>query len=96
MAKAKNATGTAQVTLSLSEDSVRVLSELAKLGIYGKNEAEVAGRFVDKALEQFTIAPRYKLPLRKTNRRAQKRDITGLGENPAVVTSRQKTKKLKR
>jgi hypothetical protein len=96
MAKSQNATRTAQVTLSLSEDSVRVLGELAKLGIYGKNEAEVAGRFVDKALEQFTIAPRYKLPLRKTNRPAQKREVTGLGENQAAVTSRQKSKKLKR
>jgi hypothetical protein len=70
MGKLKNASGTEQVTLSLSEESVRVLRELAVLGIYGKNEAEVAGRFVDKALEPFIVAPRFKLPLRKQSRRA--------------------------
>lgn len=70
MGKAKNPSGTEQVTLSLSDESVRVLHELALLGIYGKNEAEVAGRFVDKALAEFTVPPRFKLPLRKENKRA--------------------------
>lgn len=70
MGKPKNASGTEQVTLSLSDESVRVLRELAVLGIYGKNEAEVAGRFVDKALEGFVLQPQFELPLRKASKRA--------------------------
>ncbi len=70
MGKPKNASGTEQVTLSLSDESVRVLRELAILGIYGKNEAEVAGRFVDKALEGYVVPPRFELPLRKQSKRS--------------------------
>jgi hypothetical protein len=70
MGKPKNASATEQVTLSLSDESVRVLRELAILGIYGKNEAEIAARFVDKALEGFVVPPRFELPLRKQSRRA--------------------------
>jgi hypothetical protein len=73
MGKPKNASGTEQVTLSLSDESVRVLRELAVLGIYGKNEAEVAGRFVDKALEGFVVPPRFELPFRKESKRASGR-----------------------
>jgi len=75
MGKAKNASGTEQVTLSLSGESVRVLRELAILGIYGKNEAEVAARFVDKALEAFIVPPRFELPLRKKSKQARSRAL---------------------
>ena len=72
MGKAKNAIGTGKVTLSLSEQSVRVLQELVPRGIYGKNEAEIAGRIVDKELERFVKPPLFTLPLRKANKRSEK------------------------
>ncbi len=47
--------GTLRVTLSIQ--SIELLDSLAKLGLYGRNGAEVAGRFVDKRLREFTEKP---------------------------------------
>lgn len=91
MGKAKNSSDTEQVTLSLSDASLRVLRELALLGIYGKNEAEVAARFVDKALEEFVVPPRFKLPLRKPDQRALARPRSGTAGS--ATTSNQNRKR---
>jgi|GEM_PF-2850825 len=65
MSKAKNSTGSGLVTVTLSEESVRLLDELAERGIYGKNKAEVAARFIDRALQEFAETPRFKLQKRR-------------------------------
>jgi hypothetical protein len=61
MAKRPNASGSTVVKVTLSEQSAKLLDRLATKGIYGKNGAEVAARFIDKALEQFVETPRLTL-----------------------------------
>ena len=61
MAKASNAAGSEVVRVTLSQQSVRLLDELAAKGIYGRNRAEVAGRFVDEALQKFVETPRLRV-----------------------------------
>jgi len=73
MGKPKNASVTATVTLSLSEQSVLLLRQLALRGIYGKNEADVATRLVDAALKEYVKPPLFTLPLRKENKRSTPR-----------------------
>jgi hypothetical protein len=58
MAKASNAAGSAVIRVTVSTQSAELLEKLAARGIYGRNAAEVAGRFVDKALQDFVDAPR--------------------------------------
>jgi hypothetical protein len=65
MAKSENSAESALVRITLSSESVRLLDELADKGIYGRNRAEVAARFVDRALQEFVDIP--KLSLRKGN-----------------------------
>jgi hypothetical protein len=61
MPKAENATGSETVRITLSTESARLLDELALKGIYGRNRAEVAARFVDQALQNFVDRPTLKL-----------------------------------
>lgn len=61
MPKTANATGSDTVRITLSSESVRLLDELAEKGIYGRNKAEVAARFVDQKLQEFVDRPTLKL-----------------------------------
>lgn len=61
MAKAPNSTSSGMIRITLSDQSVRLLDELAEKGIYGRNRAEVAGRFIDEALQKFVETPRLEL-----------------------------------
>lgn len=61
MAKKSNAAASVTVRVTVSAQSARLLNQLAARGIYGRNPAEVAGRFVDEALQKFVEAPRLKL-----------------------------------
>jgi hypothetical protein len=61
MAKTPNATESDGVRITLSAESVRLLDELAVKGIYGRNRAEVAARFVDQKLQEFVDRPTLKL-----------------------------------
>jgi hypothetical protein len=61
MAKNANTAGSGVIRVTLSEQSVRLLDELAEKGIYGRNKAEVAGRFIDEALQKFVEVPRLNL-----------------------------------
>jgi hypothetical protein len=71
MAKAENASKSAVIRVTVSAQSAALLDELAAKGIYGRNSAEVAGRFVDEALQKFVEAPR--LPLQSgRGRRGQR------------------------
>lgn len=58
MAKKPNTSGSSVVRITLSERSVKLLDDLAERGIYGRNSAEVAARFVDRALQDFVDKPR--------------------------------------
>jgi len=61
MAKSKNEVVSRTVRVTLSGQSVDLLEQLAQQGIYGRNAAEVAGRFVDNALQQYVGPPKLQL-----------------------------------
>lgn len=44
--------------VTLSVQSIKILQELATRGIYGRTPAEVGGRFIEQALQQFVQPPR--------------------------------------
>lgn len=71
MARRANASNSDTVTITLSTESLRLLDELASNGIYGRNKAEVAGRFVDSALAGFVEKPT--LSLRTRSRKGARR-----------------------
>jgi hypothetical protein len=60
--KKGNAVGSQTFSITLSTESVRLLDQIAKNGIWGRNRPEVAARFIDRALEAFVEQPRAKLP----------------------------------
>jgi len=60
--KRGNAIGSEQFAITVSSESARLLDEIARNGIWGKNRSEVASRFVDRALEGFVEQPKAKLP----------------------------------
>jgi hypothetical protein len=93
MPKAENSTLSGSITVTLSEQSLLLLERIAEGGIYGKNRAEVAARFVDKALEGFVDFPRFRLPLRKQDKRSPAGSDKGHAENVVVTTSRQSKRK---
>lgn len=62
MVKKGNAVGSQSFSITLSLQSIRLLDEIAKSGIWGKNRPEVAARFIDRALEAFVDQPKVKLP----------------------------------
>lgn len=66
--KRGNVVGSENFSITLSLESIRLLDEIAKNGIWGRNRPEVAARFVDRALEAFVEQPKTKLP--KINLRA--------------------------
>lgn len=61
MPKTPNPSDSDTVRITLSSESVRLLDELAVKGIYGRNRAEVAARFVDQKLQEFVDRPTLKL-----------------------------------
>jgi len=52
MGKAENKSATIKVTVSLSEQIVDLLDQIAETGLIGQNRAEVAHRFIDDAVLQ--------------------------------------------
>jgi len=70
MARGRNLTDSKNPRITVSSESVGLLAELAKRGIYGRTIAEVAGRFVDRALQEFVERP--KLTLRSSRTRSGK------------------------
>jgi hypothetical protein len=67
--KTPNISGSESFQITLSVNSARLLDEIAKNGIWGKNRAEVAARFVDRTLEGFIEQPKLKLPNLKIQKR---------------------------
>jgi hypothetical protein len=69
MAKGNNAVSSKPIRVTVSEQSEKLLEQLAQRGIYGRNPAEVAGRFVDTALQRFVEAPKLKLVRKPSSRK---------------------------
>jgi hypothetical protein len=61
MSRKANASDGVAIKITVSRQSAELLSKIAAKGIYGRNQSEVAGRFVDKALESFVDSPRFSL-----------------------------------
>lgn len=68
MARPKSASRGIRFEVTLAEQSVDMLKELATRGIYGRSPSEVGGRFIEQALQQFVeppkLAPKKTLPRR--------------------------------
>ena len=58
MARPKSSSPGAKFEVTLAAQSIQLLKELAKRGIYGRTPAEVGGRFIEQALQQFVKAPK--------------------------------------
>lgn len=61
MRKTTNNVGSTVVHVTLSHQSIQLLDELSEKGLWGRNRAEVAGRFIDESLQKFVETPRLKL-----------------------------------
>jgi hypothetical protein len=61
MARKANLSDGVPLKITVSQQSADLLSKIAARGIYGRNQSEVAARFVDRALEAFVDAPRFRL-----------------------------------
>lgn len=70
MPRSKNTSPGERFEVRLAAQSVNLLKQLATRGIYGRSPAEVGGRFIERALEQFVEHP--KLRVRATNRTGTK------------------------
>lgn len=58
MARRKNSSPGNKFEVTLAKQSVDMIEELAKRGIYGRTPAEVGGRFIETALQQFVDPPK--------------------------------------
>ena len=58
MAKDKNLADSATMRITVSVQSEELLEQLGKRGIYGRNAAEVAARFIDEALQRYVEQPK--------------------------------------
>jgi hypothetical protein len=58
MARQKNASPGVKFEVTLAEQSVSLIEELARRGIYGRTPAEVGGRFIEQALQEFIETPK--------------------------------------
>lgn len=63
MARPKSASPGTRFEVTLSEQSVDLLKELATRGIYGRSAAEVGGRFIEQSLQNF-VEPTKLIPTR--------------------------------
>lgn len=57
MGKAENKCATVQITVSLSEQVVDLLDQIAETGLMGQNRADVAHRFIDDAVMKSLANP---------------------------------------
>lgn len=69
MAKGNNVVHSATIRVTVSVQSQELLETLAQKGIYGRNSAEVAGRFVDAALQEFVERPKLEIKPKKNRKK---------------------------
>ena len=62
MAKDKNLADSTTMRITVSVQSEELLEQLGKRGIYGRNAAEVAARFIDEALQRYVDQPKLSIP----------------------------------
>ncbi len=62
-----NAAEGVPITLTLSRQSIQALNQLASMGIYGRGASEVAGRFVDNAIQKMVSTPTITISLANEN-----------------------------
>jgi len=55
--------------VTLSAQSIVLLRQLATRGLYGRSPAEVGGRFIEQALQQFVQTPRLTASLGRSSSR---------------------------
>lgn len=58
MPRSENESQSVTLRVTVSAHSAKLLDELAARGIWGRNRAEVAARFVDEALQKFVEKPK--------------------------------------
>lgn len=61
MPRPKNTSPGERFEVRLAAQSVDLLKQLARRGIYGRSPAEVGGRFIERALEQFIEHPKLRV-----------------------------------
>jgi hypothetical protein len=59
MARPKNSSRGSRLEVTLAEQSIDILKDLATRGVYGRTPAEVGGRFIEQALQQFIDMPKF-------------------------------------
>jgi len=69
MAKGKNGVDSRTIRVTVSAQSEQLLDQLVQRGVYGRSTAEVAGRFIDRALQQFIEQPKLKVKLTPRSQR---------------------------
>jgi hypothetical protein len=69
MAKSKNGVESRTIRVTVSVQSENLLDQLVQRGVYGRSTAEVAGRFVDRALQRFLPQPKLKISLTRKSRK---------------------------
>lgn len=72
MARQKNTSPGVKFEVTLAKQSIDLIEELARHGIYGRTPAEVGGRFIEQALQEFVDKPKVKLrrtPMPRSNQK---------------------------
>lgn len=65
MGKPENKTGSEKVTVSLSQQAGDLLDQIAKMGLLGKNRAEVAGHLINEGLIASLRDPLFNLKVKR-------------------------------
>jgi hypothetical protein len=58
MARRKNSSPGNKFEVTLAKQSIEMIEDLARRGIYGRTPAEVGGRFIEQALQEFVDPPK--------------------------------------
>ncbi len=74
MAKGKNGVDSRTIRVTVSAQSEQLLEQLVQRGVYGRSTAEVAGRFVDGALQRFMEQPKLKVRLMPKSQRGRNKE----------------------
>jgi hypothetical protein len=69
MARPKNSSPGTRFEVTLAAQSIDLLKDLATRGVYGRTPAEVGGRLIEQALQQFIETPKYNLARVEADRR---------------------------
>lgn len=58
MARRKSSSPGIKFEVTVAKQSIDLIEQLARRGIYGRTPAEVGGRFIEQALQQFVDPPK--------------------------------------